>query len=559
MILCRSRQPAGMKFVAVSDGRFGSIVSMAKETVFGFVWAFVPNCFGSGFLHTKIRPWWFGGAAKDVPHVPFYPQIPTDLTDPIMRTVRKPSLSEKEIMRKNRIKLTLIIASLCGTGSSASTYGQDYYSSGPISSVGRIGDGGVQESANEAALGQDARPTAFRSNVVADDGTGESYSDIKMRSASYGFESMGTSEYAGSSGAAPCGTPSCSSGCSDISTGWFESETLLWWPKKFGGGPLVVGGNNSSVLPTTPLAGGPTTPIGNEMVVGMRLNMGVWADCNQNFGVGARGWGILTDGTNRTFTNGGNSTGIPFFNASIPAPDTFLVNVSAGVNGANTGTIQVKNDLDLVAGELYGRWLLIRDGKSRVDFLSGYTFVRMDSELGLRSQFTDGITNTIQNGTVITTQDTFGTKNQFHGGHIGLLNEVSKGRFTFSAMGKVALGNVRQSSTISGRFTEVAPGGANTAEGRGLFAQNSNIGTIVRNQFTFLPEANAKMKYQLGRAQLGVGYSLLVFPSVAMAGDQIDRNVDIANIGGNLAAPGRRLVTDTFFLHGLDLGLTFSF
>ncbi len=559
MILSRSRQPAGMKFVAVSDGRFGSIVSLAIETVFGFSWAFVPKSLSLGFLNTKIRSGWFGRFAKDVPHIPFYPQIPTVLTDPIMRTVRKPSLSEKETMRKNRIKLTLIIASLCGTGSSASTYGQDYYTSGPISSVGRIGDGGVHETATEAALGQDARPAAFRSNVVADDGVGESYSNSTFRNASYGSQSMGISEYAGSSGAAPCGSSGIGSGCSDNSSGWFESETLLWWPKKFGGGPLVVGGNNPSVLPTTPLAGGPTTPIGNEMVVGMRLNMGVWADCNQNFGMGARGWGILTDGTNKTFTNGGNSTGIPFFNASIPAPDTFLVNVSAGVNGANTGTIQVKNDLDLVAGEVYGRALLLRDGRSRVDLLGGYTFVRMDSELGLRSQFTDGITNTIQNGTVITTQDTFGTKNQFHGGHIGLLNEVSKGRFTFSAMGKVALGNVRQSSTISGRYTEVAPGGANANEARGLFAQNSNIGTIVRNQFTFLPEANAKMKYQLGRAQLGVGYTLLVFPSVAMAGDQIDRNVDIANIGGNLAAPGARLVTDTFFLHGLDLGMTFSF
>ncbi len=479
-----------------------------------------------------------------------------------MRTVRKPSLSEKEIMRKNRIKLTLIIASLCGTSSSVSTFGQDYSTSGPISSVGRIGDGGVQTSAADATSEHDARPAAFRSNVVSDNGMGEAYSNNSMKFTSYNTPSMGSSEYVGSCGAAPCGTnarSACNSGCSSNSAGWFESETLLWWPKSFGGGPLVVGGNTPTVNPTTPLAGGPNNPIGNELLVGMRLNVGAWADCNQNFGVGARGWGILTDGTNRTFTNGGNSTGIPFFNTSIGAPDTFLVNVSAGVNGANTGTIQVKNDLDLIAGELYGRSLLVRDGNSRVDLLTGYTFVRMDSELGIRSQFTDGITNTIQNGTVLTTQDTFGTKNQFHGGHIGLLNEVSKGRFTFSAIGKVALGNMNQSSSVSGRHTEVAPNAATSTESRGLFAQSSNIGTITRNRFTFLPEAGAKMKYQLGRAQFGVGYTMLLFPSVAMAGDQIDRNVDIGNIGGTMLAPNARLVTNTFFLHGLDLGLTFKF
>ena len=494
-----------------------------------------------------------------MPQVLICPQIPANPTDPIMRTVRKPSLSEKEIMKKNRIRLILIIASLYGTGSSVNALAQDYSSSGPISSVGRIGDGGGQGIATEAALGQDARPAAFRSNVVADVGMGEAHSSNALRFSSYDSPEVGTSERVGSFGVAPCGTTASGIGCSSRSSGWFESETLLWWPKAVGGGPLVVGGSNPTDLPTIPLAGGPNNLVGNGLLVGMRLNLGVWTDCNQNFGVGARGWGIFTDGLTTTYTNGGNSTGIPFFNTTINAADTFLVNVSAGVNGANTGTIQVKSDTDLIAGELYGRALLVRDGCSRVDLLAGYTFVRLDSELGLTSQYTDGITNTIQNGTVITTADSFGTKNQFHGGHLGLLNEVSKGRFTFSAMGKVAIGNVHQSSTISGQNSEVAPGGASITQVRGLFAQSSNIGTITRDQFTFLPEVGAKMKYQLGRAQLGVGYTLLVFPSVAMAGDQIDRNVDIGNIGGTMSAPAARLVTDTFFLHGLDLGVTFKF
>ena len=323
--------------------------------------------FRSRLFEHKIRLRQFGGNAGNLPQVLFCPQIPANPTDPIMRTVRKPSLSEKEIMRKNRIKLSLIIASLCGTCSSVNTFGQDYSTSGPISSVGRIGDGGVLASATEATLGQDTRPAAFRSNVVADDGTGSTYSGNTMRFASYDSP-LGSSEYVGSCGAAPCGTPACSSGCSSVSNGWFESETLLWWPKSIGGGPLVVGGNNPTVQPTTPLAGGPNNPVGNDLLVGMRLNMGVWTDCNQNFGLGARGWGILTDGATKTYANGGNSTGIPFFNTSTGQPDTLLVNVSAGVNGANVGTIQLKNDLDLIAGEIYGRSLLIREGSSRVDF-----------------------------------------------------------------------------------------------------------------------------------------------------------------------------------------------
>ena len=139
------------------------------------------------------------------------------------------------------------------------------------------------------------------------------------------------------------------------------------------------------------------------------------------------------------------------------------------------------------------------------------------------------------------------------------MNEVNKGRFSFTALGKVALGNMNQSTTISGRYTEVS-NQASSTEARGLFAQSSNIGTLTRNQFTFLPEAGAKMKYQLGQAQLGIGYTLMVFPSVAMAGGQVDRNVDInPQVVGSPVSPARGIMNETFFLHGLDLGMTFSF
>ena len=507
-----------------------------------------------------------GRFAKAVPQVPFLPQFPSDPADPIIRTVRKPTLSEKEIMRTNKIKLTLIIASLCGTGSSINALGQEF-NSGPGSSVGRIGDGGIPESA--MALGdQDAHPAAFRSDAVTDNAShvGDAARPVSYSAGSY--SDLGTS-YSGACGSTPCGTSNCNSGCSNISMGWFESETLLWWAKGMGGGPLVLGGNPATAIPTNPLAGGNGNEIGNDLRVGMRINLGAWTDNCQNFGVGARAWGLFTDGSNQTYANGGNSTGVPFFNAStlstpnaafpVPGPDVYLVNVSAGANGSNAGTITVRDDLDLIAGEIYGRSLLVRDGKSRVDLLTGYTFTRLDSELGLSTQFADGITNGIQNGTVFTTQDTFGTKNQFHGGHLGLLQETTKGRFAFSMMGKVALGNVRQSSTISGQNSVIDAN--NSTEPGGIFSQRSNIGTITRDRFTFLPEVNAKMKYKLGNAQLGIGYSLLVFPSVAIAGDQINRTVDWANrnLPNNPTAPTPGLVTNTFFLHGLDLGLTYSF
>jgi hypothetical protein len=495
-------------------------------------------------------------------------------------------------MRINKKALTLIIASLCGNGSSTVALGQ-HTSVLPASSVGRIGDSGTADRGPAGQGTTDWRPSAFKENVVSPDSSMEprsvgpqgtyydpssrlvgynspsyapndmsySTSEMDMSSAGCGSGSCGS----GSCGSGSCGTASCGSCGSgsggNASSGWLETESILWWGKGVQGVPLVVGGNSPSVTPTTVLAGGLGQPIGGNLLAGMRVNVGVWLDDCENFGVGARGWGIFTGAQTTSYNNGGNSTAVPFFNTSTGLPSLYNVNEAQTGLGANTGTIQLKNDLNLIAGELYGRSLLARTGGSRVDLLTGYTFIRLDSELGLGTSITDGITgNLIPNGTVSTTQDTFSTKNQFHGGHIGLSHELTKGRFTFTALGKVALGNMEQSSSVSGNFAINGPVSSSSGN-RGLFAQSSNRGVLKRNQFTFVPEAGAKIKYQLGQAQFGVGYTLLVLPSVAMAASQIDPNIDFNGALSNttILTPAPKFTTDTVFLHGIDLGLTFQF
>jgi hypothetical protein len=459
-------------------------------------------------------------------------------------------------MRIDRKKLTLIIASLCGTGSSAIALGQDYSDLVPASSVGRIGDGGVSANGDDdyADASETSQPVAYRSNVIGDSGAADS-------SGSH-YVSHATPTYSSSCGTSPCAT-SCGSvgGGRGASIGWLESETLLWWGKGVAGVPLVLGGNDPTSTPTNVLAGGQDNRLGTDLLVGMRLNVGKWLDCEKTLGVGARGWGILTEGSTQNYTNGGNSTGVPYFNTSFGVPAIYNVNEAQPNQGANTGTISVATDLDLIAGELYLRTLLAQEGNSRVDLLTGYTFVRLDNSLGLNTEVVDGLTgNIIQNGTITRTQDTFGTKNQFHGGHLGLMHELTRGRFTFSALGKVALGNMQTTTDVNGQFS-ITNNPAPAAGPRGLFAQSSNSGVITRNQFTFLPEAGAKIKYKIGQAEFGVGYSLLLFPSVAMAADQIDPNIDFSGVVNNvpIQSPAPRFTTDTFFLHGLDLGVTFKF
>ncbi|MCF7963501.1 MAG: hypothetical protein K9M08_22410, partial [Pirellula sp.] len=73
-------------------------------------------------------------------------------------------------MRINRKKITLIIASLCGTGSSTIASGQEFTTNSPASSVGRIGDGGVatQGPSPVASNSVDSEPAAFQPSSIGD-------------------------------------------------------------------------------------------------------------------------------------------------------------------------------------------------------------------------------------------------------------------------------------------------------------------------------------------------------------------------------------------------------
>ena len=463
-------------------------------------------------------------------------------------------------MKINRKTLSLIIASLCGTSASA-LVGQEYDPSTRAASSGRIGDtamptsdprvGSISSSDAVVPFSEDTlHPVSFHTpeiNVPGSTGSSSSCGDYQPVACN------------------PCGTTSVcdfSSGLTSSGCGWIETEALLWWGKGLTGTPTILRGTSPTALPSIPIAGGEDNPLGTNMFAGMRVTAGKWLDNDKNYGVMGRVFGLLSDGGTTTVaaaTPGNpNSTGIGYFDTFLapPGPAVYLANIAVPGFGANTGTITVANDLDLIAADASIRTLLIGDSKGRVDLLGGYSFLRLDSAYGLTSSVTNGVTGDgTADGTVTTISDSFRTKNTFHGGHLGLMNELSCGRFTFSMLGKVAMGNMNQTAIASGSRRIVTPNVGTTTSNFGFFAQPGNTGSITRDRFTFVPEAGAKMKYQLGRGQFGLGYTLLVLPNVAMAADQINLNVDPI-VGTTTPA---RFATDTFFLHGLDLGYTLKF
>ena len=512
-------------------------------------------------------------------------------------------------MKMNRRTLTLIVASLCGVGHSA--VGQEEASQALRSTAGRIADGEVAKEAQSGA-----------SQSISDVGAATSPSDKSIAKGSVAAPKTWASATpaaattrpvlgTGASSISDCTSPGCTTdGCSGVdctsmgggnglgrlgsraglgggarsshsvfgglasglaagcdsdgcgNLGWSEFDTLLWWGRGLNGSPVIVGGNSPSVLPTNPLLGGTDNPLGTDMLVGLRGNVGFWLDDCQQYGIGGRAWGIVSNDSEQVITNGGNSTGISFFNTSLNQPDTYLVNLDRGPFGKNVGEIGVTNELDVFSGDIYGRALLLGDRYNRTDLIGGYTFLRLDSGYGLRSKVTDGWTDAPPPVTTVTTiRDQFSTKNEFHGGHVGLQSNITRGRLGFGLMGKVAMGNMTSTSVISGSYNQVPPPpSAPDIQSRGLFAQSSNIGTVTRDVFTFIPEMNGKMRYQIGRFQVGVGYTLVVLPEVAIAASQVDTNVDaLGIINPPTTSPVNRFNTESYFLHGIDLGVTYNF
>jgi hypothetical protein len=477
------------------------------------------------------------------------------MVDPIVRTVRKTPANENLTMKINRRTLALIIVSLCGTG--AVSRGQE---DGSLLSIA----GGVPSQVDQASgmqrLGSYSSPETASGSLsdVETIGPSMSLSDysteysseppaIPGMLAAYGPGNSDVVSHTSSSGTCdPCGSgvvcdpsPTCKS-----SLGWMDFDNLLWWGRGLTNSPVIVGG--TAFPPTTPLLGGADHPVGTDLLYGLRADVGLWLDECQNYGVGGRAWGILSNGQEKIITNGGDRTAVQFYDANLFGNTNYLLVNNPSTNPPRVGTIGVLSELGVFSGELYLRSRLIADRGNRTDLLTGYTFLRLDSGYRLTTSSSNG-------SPAIETLDQFVTTNTFHGGHIGLSNSMTRGRFGFGLTGKVALGNMESTSNASGLQVPVVNPNS------GLFVQDSNNDPITRNYFTFIPETNAKMRYRLGQAELGIGYSLVLLPNVAMAPSQIDRYVD-GNFNPAVSqSPHPQFNTEAFFLHGLDLGLSFRF
>ncbi len=356
-----------------------------------------------------------------------------------------------------------------------------------------------------------------------------------------------------------CGSGGCGGGglagalglCSK--DGWFRSEALLWFVQDRNSPALV---SQSNAVGGLPLQQNSTTLFGGDLngglSAGYRGDAGIYL--SENLGIGGRFWWLSENeddySADRVGGNGQRSLGRPFFNTDIGSEDAILV----AFQNVFAGSINATSKLDMMAAEAYGRLNLGCTNTCQLDLIGGYSYFNVDDELNIFSSSTQN------NGRVRTYSDLFDTENTFHGGQVGFEAVVTNGRWFARSLTKVHMGDMQQRVSIRGRGTDTNPpvgGGANT---NGGFLSLEKVGDYEQNEFTFVPELNFKLGYRFRQhVEMSVGYSFLMFDSLALAGDQIDRNIDDSLRNTNVGAGTHTIQDSSLWVQGVDLGLAITF
>ncbi|MEQ8786204.1 MAG: BBP7 family outer membrane beta-barrel protein [Pirellulaceae bacterium] len=363
---------------------------------------------------------------------------------------------------------------------------------------------------------------------------------------------------------------------------WYQSELLLWARHKRMLPPLIT-----TSLPGTPRNAGVTNPIasvlgfpsttllfggnreGSDGEVGGAVDFGFWLDPPNEIGIGGRFW-ILGDDEQTYFADSLsspvlNNIGFPLINAQLNKEDAQLIGYQGPQNPQQYGQATAYMANEIHGADAYVRLNMLhwfgqrRDGGvgrfHNWDMLVGYRYTQVNDLLTLHGQF-----YTLAPATTFSFTDHFRTKNQFHGGLLGLTKTVRNGRWSLTALGKVGIGNMHQSVLVTGTNSRAVGMGAPIVTPGGIFTQTTNIGKYNRDHFAYVPEFKIDVGYQVTDIfRVTAGYDFLYWSNVMMAGQQIDREVNRTLLSGGVGVlpPSR----PAYYYRDTDfwaMGLNFS-
>ncbi len=346
---------------------------------------------------------------------------------------------------------------------------------------------------------------------------------------------------------------------------WGEGEYLMWWSKNRAVPVLLTTSVDGTPYSEAGVLGEPGTSvlfgggkIDNAAESGFRAGLGIWLDAYQTWGIGGRYFRLGPDDIGYDATSAGSPIlARPFYNISLGQEDALV----ATYPGESSGSVFAENSNEIWGFDAYLRKLLYYGNCNRVDLILGYQNTQLDDTVraGHRLVSLRG-NNVIPVGTVIESEDRFEAENEFHGGEIGLMAQCYDGRLTWNLLTKIAAGNTRETMTIRGQTVTTVPGDGSATNNQGLLALDTNSGVYEDDEFSIVPEVSLSMAYSVTNLlQVSVGYSMIYWSNVALAGDAIDEVINPTQIGGTLIGPARPayagLSDGSYWVQGLTFGV----
>ncbi len=344
---------------------------------------------------------------------------------------------------------------------------------------------------------------------------------------------------------------------------WGGVDYLYWWNKERTVPALVTTSPAGTPLLQAGVLGQPGTSVlfggqfDDEATSGVRGTLGFWLDERQTLGVFGRAFRISEDIGFNASSTGEPILARPFFDADLNAQNSLV----AAFPGISQGGVDVLTTNEITGYDVLLRKMLYYGNCNRIDFVGGYQSTQVDDGVHIEHQITSLDPNgRVPVGTQITTRDWFDVENEFHGGTIGLMAQGYDGRLTWNLLTKIGFGNTAQTVTIRGESTTLVPNAGSATFNQGLLALDTNNGVYEQDAFTVVPELDLSVAYSLtNRLAVSIGYSLVYWSNVALAGDAIDSTINPTQIDGPLIGPARPAFNGiddgSFWAHGLTAGL----
>jgi hypothetical protein len=374
---------------------------------------------------------------------------------------------------------------------------------------------------------------------------------------------------------------SCCSCCA-CETYWLGADYLGWQLDGTYLPPLVTTSPSTTPLADAGRLDQPTTQIvsGNSVVGdgwrnGFRIYGGVFLDdCHRTAIVGDY-FSTGDDAYNYTSTQNANTIVTrPFYNTETGEDDAEFVSIPGQLDG---------QAIVSASDELQGAGLALQHclwscgnpcndcrPSGNLMVIGGYRYYQYNSNLSITENLTalQGNTQGLVPGTEIYVRDSFTTRNEFHGGELGLQGRWKRSWWWFDGMAKMAIGGVKRTVTVDGQTINTVPnvGSASFAGGL-LTSEVTNIGSYSDSQAVVIPHFRLGVGAQLtSMLSARCGYNLIIWNDVAQAASHLPpglavdpRNLPPVQAGGGPEPVFPGIQGSHLVAQGIDVGLLLSY